>query len=895
MMTSQPTRRENEKPLEAQNSILPFPDRIVMVGSATLGEKQRQSFKKKDVKQQQKESILKAVCALLNSGGGLVVVDIEDKQYNFKKHSLGLDIVDAFGELFSNSSTPDYIDILQHGSHLIIFVKSWTIKQGFPRISCLKTGFYIRSTSSKIMANPMQVLEKIESKTKSKRIRLNNTTPSVSELLKHLRDRQSLELDEELPFSESQNIEFKDFNMGKWQTRMRDVIPEYCSAFGNTDGGCLIIGVHDDGKVKGCCAESKATEIKSVVEMLVKKTKCFHIKSCSSDEDLSWELLIKNVHDNEQKHLGYVIILIIQQFCCLAFADSPESWIIESDPYTCPITHLKQFKTSVWIEKMSPDCKEIQSLATSFTQLRLSDNTPFMKPVYTKNRHESLRTVREELFRVIPGELTITPEHLYQDLCEEEPQLCNIIKQWIQNEEGLLILSRSWATDIGLKRNLNVVCDALLISTKTYPKLYTVFNAVISQAEIEYSRLTAFTLKQKLVLSGGYTGKLCIIPEAVSLDKENNHSLFSCSKIIYPPQYELVSVKDLLDSLVVVLLQFKSFLSDRVGMEIFHLLTIEQYKLLSRRLSDIRHLFVHGLPGSGKTVVAVELMKKIKNHFLCEKKNILYICENQPLRDYIGNLGICVSVTRTTFVRNDFPQVKHIIVDEAQNFQLEKNEVNWYEKANKLFQNAGDSNIFCVFMDYFQTSHNFANGLPPIGFQSKERLTKVIRNCTEIHNFMLEPLEQIVDNSNTSRATYLEELLRESECSHNIDGFCIHHSLDESGIIKYVTGQCIEYMYTGYSPQDIAILCNTVDDANDYKEKLSETMRKHRLQLQDASAVHRNVIVLDSVRRFSGLERNIVFVIDPVPSVNRIKDNLLVCAASRAIMKLHVLYKKNQA
>ncbi len=46
-----------------------------------------------------------------------------------------------------------------------------------------------------------------------------------------------------LQINESQNIEFKQ----SW----RDEYIKWLSAFGNTDGGKLYIGVHDDGEIKG--------------------------------------------------------------------------------------------------------------------------------------------------------------------------------------------------------------------------------------------------------------------------------------------------------------------------------------------------------------------------------------------------------------------------------------------------------------------------------------------------------------------------------------------------------------------------------------------------------------------------------------------------------------------
>ena len=101
------------------------------------------------------------------------------------------------------------------------------------------------------------------------------------------------------------------------------------------------------------------------------------------------------------------------------------------------------------------------------------------------------------------------------------------------------------------------------------------------------------------------------------------------------PNPNIQEMQGLLQALVIVLLNFRSFLSDQLGCEILNLLTAQQYEILSKSLRKTRELFVHGLPGSGKTIIAMKIMEKIRNTFHCETDRILYICENQPLRDFI--------------------------------------------------------------------------------------------------------------------------------------------------------------------------------------------------------------------------------------------------------------------
>uniref|UniRef100_A0A8C4V190 Uncharacterized protein n=1 Tax=Falco tinnunculus TaxID=100819 RepID=A0A8C4V190_FALTI len=60
------------------------------------------------------------------------------------------------------------------------------------------------------------------------------------------------------------------------------------------------------------------------------------------------------------------------------------------------------------------------------------------------------------------------------------------------------------------------------------------------------------------------------------------------------------------------------------------------------------------------------------------------------------------SVTQVVFLSRIFPKVKHIVVDEAQNFQSEG---NWHQCAWELVKKK--SGIFWVFLDFVQFTHTY--------------------------------------------------------------------------------------------------------------------------------------------------------------------------------------------
>ncbi|XP_041118614.1 schlafen family member 9-like [Polyodon spathula] len=215
----------------------------------------------------------------------------------------------------------------------------------------------------------------------------------------------------------------------------------------------------------------------------------------------------------------------------------------------------------------------------------------------------------------------------------------NIMKP--EESRGVLIVSRSWAIDLDQEKNDEVVFDALLISENSPPTLYTVIQE--DKPDLwKHAGLTAFQLKQKLVNLGGYTEMICIIPKLLEchsgalIEREKRHSDFNFH-VHYPNSYGSPDIEALLRSLVIVLLSFRSCMSDQLGCEFLNLLTAEQFEILHSKyyFEDFRKVFVHGLPGTGKTVMAAQLMRKIKITLHCKTEEILYICENRPLRCFM--------------------------------------------------------------------------------------------------------------------------------------------------------------------------------------------------------------------------------------------------------------------
>ncbi|NWH43650.1 SLN11 protein, partial [Fregata magnificens] len=903
-----------------------YPDAVVDIEKIVLGERSRKKTSCNQKRQRRELSI--AVCALLNSGGGVVRMQSEDKNYCFQEQGIGLDIEQSLRACIGCTETSEYFTWMQQRSHLLLFVKTWSCggpeqksASAKPRICSLSTGLSCRCFTSVLpmtSSDAADFLRKKESCAKcrdengprakkallnsdvgAKETPLNTEERDIQDAAARFLKRDKLMVGEVLDFTETIHIEFKNFSTESILEYIRKTLPNYVSAFANTEGGYIFFGVNDSGKVIGSHSKVEKEALEKTVADTMGSMPVHHF--CGSQAGVQFKTYILSVYDKTECLQGYVCAVRVEAFCCAVFHENPESWIVTGDT-------IERLSIRKWTELMTAADPDLSNLADKFeNELSLSNGPPLIRPVYSKAGLQCVSELQECLYPVGSNEIKWEPETLCADLFSEYPGLEDLMKKQIHPlNKGVLIFSRSWAVDIGLWKKQDVVCDVLLVAENAYPVLYTVFKDA-SSAEFENSRETAYALKKKLVNDGGYASKVCVIPQILHLNGTKNQTEVAEDDVpqpenqenpcgyasLYPENYILTSrdIPAFLRALVIVVLRFKSYLSDHLGCEIFNLLTLKQYELLSKNLHKVKEQFVLGLPGTGKTIVALKIIERIRNIFHCSAEEILYICENQPLKEFVGN-EICRSVTRVAFLNGNFSEVKHIVVDEAQNFRPEE---NWHQCARELVKKK--NGILWVFLDFFQSTHPYGCGLKFSELYPQEWLTKGVRNAKQIYNVMFHLMEEILQERKTHMPyEVLKELFKQAECAHSLSGdYIVKKDMETSEMAEYVTRQCNNYIQQGYPMKDIAILCSTQHAADMFHQILEPELKRQirkcrvRLVLRPAGDVLENVIVLDSIRRFSGLERRIVFGIHPVPVQEEISLNLLLCLVSRANTKLHLL------
>ncbi|XP_007446656.1 PREDICTED: schlafen family member 12 [Lipotes vexillifer] len=526
-----------------------YAELVLDVGKVTFGEKNRKKMKDCKLRKKQNENVSRSVVALLNSGGGVCRAEIENENYSYEKDGIGLDLENSFANIVSFVSK--YLDFMQQGKYFLIFVKSWSSETSGMSIATLSSNLYKRDITSSNVMNATAALEFLKDrletgfslipKSPPKRYRFDvQEESSMKALAADFFNRMQLRYREKLTFTESTHVEMKDYSTEKLLQRIKDILPQYVSAFANTHGGYLFIGLSEESQeVTGFKAEkSDLDKIEKEIEQCVSKLPVYHF--CIEKKKINYSCKFLEVYD-EGSLCGYVCVLKIELFCCAVFAKNPNSW------------HVK-------------DNQVMQLTAEEWGQLML-DPEP------------------------MPSEkVTYVPEILYEKLFSQHKGLAQLIHNEIGSvRQGTLIFSKSWSLDLGLQENQKVICDALLIAQDRPPVLYT-FLGELNKELKGYSIQTALTLKKKLVKIGGYSGKVCVMTkiywsEESSTLTEGNIRLLHDSSLsaIYPKSYMLITTQtmsDLKKALFIVLKRLRT-LNDQFYSEISQHLSDNQYGLLS--------------------------------------------------------------------------------------------------------------------------------------------------------------------------------------------------------------------------------------------------------------------------------------------------------------------------
>lgn len=325
---------------------------VLNVGAMTLGEKNRKKMEK-CLRKRQNESLSQAVCALLNSGGGVIKVKMENENYSYLRDGLGLDLEASLCKYMPFIQT--HLDFMERGGYFYISVKPWSLDVFGLSIGTLRTNLYVRSMSSSVQMSAdgavefLQHLEEIGGRPRVRpQLPARRSCPGVEgdELLEDLAvaffSKTEIQYEENFHFTRSKYVDVKLLSVKQLRKCIREVIPQTVSAFANTDGGYLFIGL--DGKnqqVVGFEAKkSDLVHLESEIEKCVQQLPVTHF--CEEKGNIKNTCKFIEVHKSGAV-CSYVCALRVDRFCCAVFAGEPESWHVED---SC----MKSFTAEEWVK-----------------------------------------------------------------------------------------------------------------------------------------------------------------------------------------------------------------------------------------------------------------------------------------------------------------------------------------------------------------------------------------------------------------------------------------------------------------------------------------------------------------------------------------------------------------
>ena len=226
------------------------------------------------------------------------------------------------------------------------------------------------------------------------------------------------------------------------------------------------------------------------------------------------------------------------------------------------------------------------------------------------------------------------------------PKEAQLVIRKIQEQftTGLLVASPSLLFTVQKEKQRKedgVICDLLLLSESLGGlHLISLVSGGSQHQFFPHARATAEAVKKSLVKNGGCYEKFYITCQVVLCNRVGTDPLeIPFADSLYPKEYhlrsspqELVKINKILQSLVIVLAQFPSFLSNKQGLRFLNLLTKEQFALLYKEIDEHRELWIQGVAGTGKTVVAVEFINELRRRYPnLTRENILYVCERPEM------------------------------------------------------------------------------------------------------------------------------------------------------------------------------------------------------------------------------------------------------------------------
>ena len=196
----------------------------------------------------------------------------------------------------------------------------------------------------------------------------------------------------------------------------------------------------------------------------------------------------------------------------------------------------------------------------------------------------------------------------------------------------------------------------------------------------------------------------------------------------------------------------------------------------------------------------------------------------------------------------------------------------------------------------------YITGIPDLTLQEpKKALTEVIRCSCSIWAAVKEMLRRVTIYPADHRAFY-NHILSKSSCPHTVEGqeveVCTSADRPDNsfGLPFQVVEKVQSLLDQHWRAEDIGILFSVKEHAENFALQYNSLSSSSGIQLVSCTEDTPNRIVCDSVRRFAGMEKPCIILVEP--SVKELYFSATAFEAlgmSRAMMRLIVIKKKTQS
>ncbi|CAC5380773.1 unnamed protein product [Mytilus coruscus] len=851
----------------------------------------------KGIRESGNEFVLKYVCALLNSGGGILHMrNLDHVQIGVQPKHLDTwwsGMENKFADILSCDDICNYFDMVGNYSDpdLYLFVKS------AEHLCSLDYHCRLPTDTATHEVTYHSVMKLLQQKGAPCTI---SDLPQIPENFQYARTDSKIK-------QETKQIQFKYLSEGSKDSKpipqkIKQMVSKYISAFANHEGGHILFGI-DDVRASAMGELLSEDDQDRTVELINHRMEnvIWGDEEFIPEQGKHWDICFKPVIGSPKKKARRVIVVVsVCKFPGGVFTASPDSYFVNE------FGDIETWKFSEWKLSMLNPLRDKPDLHNRFIKLPIS--VPQSPLIFTLR--QSIEKIEKRLLSDASKNLVL-PHH-YMD-CIKDLKVKDFIRSVLSIfniDRHMMIVVNCWGLQVTALQPSDAICDVLVLTENQGCHLVTI-SQTSSEKIWEHCRYVAAFIKEKLVCHGGCIEKFGLVCHVANMDGYNDEIENSLWENFYPSHFYVTPSKfdSLVQSLIITMaayepIDFSTLNTTKSMREVlatdkyFFLLTCDQFDLICKQ-QFTKELWVHGPPGSGKTVAAVQFIAELRRRG-CQKDEVLYLAENELLCSYVRSFNFCLVTTRRKMLElyfdlkkfyETYHNVKNMIVDEAQNFK--DRDGDWYGLASHLVSRHETSQgmenccgYFWVFMDYSQKVHKFKAGLPSVIGKNNYMLSEVARNSKEIFDFAKQFLDTDETSDDQEETAALKKVDSQPHLAHEYSSGREVEIIKckQDNIEKAISKVLNQLMENGTEIGDVAILVGKSKDKQEIEHAVQDIQKEAQMK---------EGVLVDTVHRFSGLDKLAVIGVNPhvneehaslqkflLSLATRAKDNLVIITTS---------------